>query len=149
MGGTFPINRIPTLSINLKISLSPTLTQTLTSGRAGWDNSHKPYTHPFHKPNDEPNLNLDSNPNLREGWVEHFPETWIDYPIFFFNIVCVFCGFQTQLTRSIDTQPVNFDMHYVSLYSPLHGLQVLKTTTTTTTFSYCTHIMCYLNDFVH
>ena len=36
------------------------------------------FNHPSHKPKDEPNSNLDSNPNLREGWVVHFLETWSD-----------------------------------------------------------------------
>ena len=42
-------------------------------------------THPSHNPKDKPILNVDSNPNLREVWVEHFPETWIN--LFFLVLV--------------------------------------------------------------
>ena len=46
-----------------------------------WDQSRlpgKPPTHPSLEPKDKPSPNLDSNFNLREGWVGHVPEIWND-----------------------------------------------------------------------
>ena len=63
-------------------------------------------THPSHKPKDTPNTNLDSKLNLREGWVGHFPETWIDL------LLVVLLGFQF-LSEANNTNIGHFSLEVV------------------------------------
>ena len=55
----------------------PVFTQTIQINPGFWETMYLP-TLPSQKPKDKSNPNLESNLNLREGWVGHFPETLID-----------------------------------------------------------------------